>query len=396
MIQRILLMLASDTKTRNKVGTLVGILASSILLLLIIPVVFIAVPLLVLQSGDVSHAGQHMVPVAKDQIRFVEMECEQSVEDVLEWVEITRDALVASGIAAGRISTSIPNAEELKIRPNDVIILYQARYGEERIDGRVKEVTMLYTERTVYTYSVEQESGNIIHYATIAVSSRDTQAVLRLLPITDEQKTIASVMLMFEAGHNQVQTYLGGTWHGNDQHYVTSNFTFSSGRSITYFHQRDTQWANVTYAGENIGDAGCGPTALAMVISTLIGRNVPPPEIAMWAETNGYAAYNNGSYHSLIPAASEHYGLQVESRNDPASVEKALKEGHLAIAIMGPGAFTPTGHFIVLRGYSSDGVYVADPVSTERSERIWPLAQIISEANRGAGSGGPIWIIKGR
>jgi len=56
--------------------------------------------------------------------------------------------------------------------------------------------------------------------------------------------------------------------------------------------------------------------------------------------------------------------------------------------------FTSSGHFIVLRGVTSDGkILVADPASYSRSEKQWDLSIILSEASKYAAAGGPFWII---
>ena len=61
---------------------------------------------------------------------------------------------------------------------------------------------------------------------------------------------------------------------------------------------------------------------------------------------------------------------------------------------MGPGTFTTSGHFIVLRGVTADGkVLVADPYSYSFSQRKWNLSLIMREAKRSASGGGPFWIV---
>jgi hypothetical protein len=61
---------------------------------------------------------------------------------------------------------------------------------------------------------------------------------------------------------------------------------------------------------------------------------------------------------------------------------------------MTKGHFTSGGHFIVLRGVTSEGkILVADPASYTRSEKEWDLNIILNEASKRAGSGGPFWII---
>jgi len=61
---------------------------------------------------------------------------------------------------------------------------------------------------------------------------------------------------------------------------------------------------------------------------------------------------------------------------------------------MTKGHFTSSGHFIVLRGVTSDGkILVADPASYRRSEKEWDIKIILNEASKLSGSGGPFWII---
>ena len=68
--------------------------------------------------------------------------------------------------------------------------------------------------------------------------------------------------------------------------------------------------------------------------------------------------------------------------------------GKLVVALMTKGHFTSSGHFIVLRGCTSDGkILVADPSSYKRSEKSWDMSIILNEASKRAGSGGPFWII---
>ena len=91
---------------------------------------------------------------------------------------------------------------------------------------------------------------------------------------------------------------------------------------------------------------------------------------------------------------AEHYGLTVEGiGKDAEKLVEALKDGKLVIAIMSRGRFTSSGHFVLLRGITSDGkILVADPASYKRSNQEWKLSIITNEANRGAGSGGPFWV----
>lgn len=101
-------------------------------------------------------------------------------------------------------------------------------------------------------------------------------------------------------------------------------------------------------------------------------------------------------YHSLIPGAAEGFGLQWESisTDDPQAVVDALASGKLIVALMSKGHFTSSGHFMVLRGVTSEGkILVADPASKKRSEQEWDISIILDEARKGAAAGGPLWAI---
>lgn len=164
---------------------------------------------------------------------------------------------------------------------------------------------------------------------------------------------------------------------------------------IVYFNQRDERYANQPYGTDDIGGYGCGPTCMAMVVSSLTGHTVDPVEMARWAFDNGYWVKGGGSLHALIPAAAQHWGLSVTgcSASEPQRILDALAEGKLVVVIMGAGHFTDSGHFILLRGVKDGQIMVADPYSVNYSGRLWDLSLILSESSRRAAAGGPFWII---
>ena len=108
-----------------------------------------------------------------------------------------------------------------------------------------------------------------------------------------------------------------------------------------------------------------------------------------------YWCSGSGSYHALIPAAAEVWGLPVSgcTASEPQRITDALSSGKLVVAIMSAGHFTSSGHFIVLRGVQDEKILVAAPASRTRSEQSWDLSIILNEASKAAGSGGPFWII---
>lgn len=166
---------------------------------------------------------------------------------------------------------------------------------------------------------------------------------------------------------------------------------------VVYYNQADPQYVNAPYGTDTIGPYGCGPTAMAIVVSSLTGQMVDPIQMAEWAYEQGYWYKGRGSLHTLIPDAAKAWGLEVSgcTVDEGDRLRAALSQQKLVVAIMGEGHFTDTGHFIVLRGLDEDGkVLVADPASRERSAQAWGLALILEEAREKSGeAGGPFWII---
>lgn len=171
---------------------------------------------------------------------------------------------------------------------------------------------------------------------------------------------------------------------------------FTNGKTeVVYFNQLDELYANQPYGTDDIGGYGCGPTAMAIVVSSLTDETVNPAEMARWSYEHGYWASGNGSYHGLIPAAAKAWDLPVEGcgKDGGQKISDALSDGKLVVALMSKGHFTTSGHFIVLRGVENGKILVADPASYKKSEQTWDLSLIMDEAREGAAAGGPFWII---
>ncbi len=166
---------------------------------------------------------------------------------------------------------------------------------------------------------------------------------------------------------------------------------------MLYYNQGDIRWAEFLYGGQDpMKKYGCGPTAIAMVINSFTNNNVTPVETAIWAAENGYYAPQSGSYHSLIPDGLSAFGLCVKSVSSPSvqAAEEELAQGHLLVALMGRGALTQNGHFIIIVQDRGGGdVYIADPNSFQNSTLTWSLDQLVDELKGSHDSGGPLWAV---
>lgn len=167
---------------------------------------------------------------------------------------------------------------------------------------------------------------------------------------------------------------------------------------LTYYNQGDSRWSDYPYgaASDKLVKYGCGPTTMAMLITSLTNEVITPPAMSDWAVEHGYWARGSGSYHTLIPESAKAFGLQVEPLKayTPQALLETLRSGKLMVALMKKGHFTQVGHFIILTQATDNGkIRIADSATYENTLVDWDPEIILKEINKKAAGGGPIWII---
>lgn len=124
--------------------------------------------------------------------------------------------------------------------------------------------------------------------------------------------------------------------------------------------------------GENtICTSGCGVTSYAMVIATLSDTegNFDPIAANDEATTSGSCSASGTSNGLFTNIGNNHSGFTVEqlsvTKEGASKVLSVLQNGGVVVAnVQKPSPFTEGGHWIVIRGLTSDGgVKVADPNS---------------------------------
>lgn len=166
---------------------------------------------------------------------------------------------------------------------------------------------------------------------------------------------------------------------------------------LTYYSQSDERWAGALYGGrDRLAGFGCGPTVLAMLVTSFTGETFLPSDMAEWAAANNYWSPGSGTKHNFIPECAAAFGFKAEAFQNytQEGILAELASGNILVALMGPGHFTTSGHFIIIADYwSGSQVRVADPASLERTQTPWDLQMILDELNYGANGGGPLWSI---
>lgn len=153
--------------------------------------------------------------------------------------------------------------------------------------------------------------------------------------------------------------------------------------------QWDSRWGYLTYGSDFVANTGCGPVCLAMAGWYLTGEEWFAPDcMVSFASENGYYAKGSGSSWTLISEGAVSLGLKV---TELPLVEKKitdyLKAGEIIIAVMGPGDFTSSGHYIVLTGMKDGEICVNDPNSIVNSQKTWPYETFASQVRN-------LWLIQ--
>lgn len=257
-------------------------------------------------------------------------------------------------------------------------------------------------EEVVLTLSRENEliAQEHIYIEENQIDDEDMQEVNADEQLEDESDENSDINNVSEDG-------VSGKISGVDNEYIDALQSAQAGSllqskgaiDVIYYMQSDARWANAYYGGTDTMEVyACGPTSMSIVVSSLTDIKIDPVQMANWANQNGYWYPKSGSLHSFIPDAAKAFGLNSEGvENTPEAIQKistALQEGKLVVALMGKGQFTRSGHFIVLRGITSEGkILVADPASKERTNQEWDVNTIVKEAKAWANANGPFWII---
>lgn len=232
-------------------------------------------------------------------------------------------------------------------------------------------VAILENNRSLAQSEVARLNG-IVDSLNAEIDDLNTQYQERLKK--EEEERLARERAAAEAARLAAQSSLSSSESPTSYEAVNATYVPFSG-DVTYFNQREEPWASHTYGTgiySSIHANGCGPTSMAMVISSLTDQYVTPIQMADYAMANGHVMPGDGgSYWSLFPAASSLYGLSCTQSYNRDQINQALSNGALVIASQDNSLgnyWTYGGHFIVLTGIDENGyISVADPWSRSKS-----------------------------
>lgn len=151
--------------------------------------------------------------------------------------------------------------------------------------------------------------------------------------------------------------------------------------NFVYYCQGDPRWSQTC----GIGQGGCGPTSLAMIISTLGKAQLTPDRVDTIFNDNGWRACSASSGSNIGDPIKSTFmtsqGLSasadIAGANFVDEVTKATAEGALIIASSekypchcghGDGSTFPAAHVVVIQKVNADGTFaIRDPSNCDFS-----------------------------
>ena len=281
----------------------------------------------------------------------------------------------------------------------------QTTYEKLKADGEnvVKETVPVMKQTVEYTLALllssQPVSGSGYEYKYVT-SQSTFELVLKVLKVMDEGVSALKDAFFslfswkdFVTGGGE-DTYVSNIDASGD---IFTYDTVGKGvKKVVYFNQTEEPWGSMPYGTSTIGAAGCGPTSMSIVISTLTGKIVNPQTTCAFSMNNGEYVPGAGTAHSFIGNAASNWGLTCErvGKDRMDYVVQSLKEGKMVVEICEAYTITGSGsgHFIVFTGVTRDGyITIADCASRERSTKAYSVDTIKSYGRDL--SAGAFWII---
>ena len=136
-------------------------------------------------------------------------------------------------------------------------------------------------------------------------------------------------------------------------------------------HYHHSEYPDIRYGNGTIATSGSSIAALAMVATYMTDHVYTPADIA------DYAVQYGGSHYKRLEKVSDLMQIPWKRALNVNEALKAVREGKIAIALMGSRSVFPGGnHFIVLTGVTEDGkIWVLDP--DDRDYSAWGVGELL-------------------
>lgn len=237
-------------------------------------------------------------------------------------------------------------------------------------DGKVVFLGKDGSTQTIDTSAYEQYTLPIMYFIDLCLATQNPRYVKAIADgIVNNAK---GGMYNFGSGESIIST-------GNyDQDGFTQRVEFN-GIQYTEYKQNSSRWAGASYWGDTIGNSGCGPTSVAVVLSGFSQTvSVTPVDVA------GGMSYTGSS---TIQARLNDYGIRnsVYTSNYESKLRSYLGSGKPVICsfnstTLSDGShFTSGSHISVALGINGDQVYISNVYNSTNMRTGWvPISDVVS------------------
>lgn len=168
-----------------------------------------------------------------------------------------------------------------------------------------------------------------------------------------------------------------------------SNSNINFKQPVNY-KQYDSKWKKVVFTKnntynktQNIGNSGCGPTAMADIVATWWNSKVTPVEMCALAVEAGFRTTNSGTAWGFFKyVANKYKASNFVQTSSYTTAENAIKNGAYVVCSVGPGIWTKGGHYICWWKVDNTYVYICDPGSSSSSRAKSNKANLKAQAKQ--------------
>lgn len=181
--------------------------------------------------------------------------------------------------------------------------------------------------------------------------------------------------------NEDAREFVLGYMENKNKVYTIDLSEYENCNQVPLLMQWDERWGYENYSGDLFGLTGCGPTCLSMA-AIYLKQNIAynPKWMKEFSEEQGYSVEGSGSSWTLISEGAAKLGIGVmELPLDEDIMKNSLSDNSVIIAVVGPGDFTASGHFIVITGYTENGFKINDPNSYKNSGRQWSYDELYGQ-----------------
>lgn len=159
-----------------------------------------------------------------------------------------------------------------------------------------------------------------------------------------------------------------------------------------YFSQLDWRWSSHRFNDYTMGQAGCVPTSIAMVLNGSYGITVSPDDVRSVMNNTSVSSF--GATGQDLVNSVRYYGRQVEQINTVSRTAELLQQGVPVIFYVSVGGGIT--HAIATYGYSNGATQVFDPYNRAYYNGWYDINYISNRLSQDSGdwnAGRPVFAI---